>query len=68
VWAAFENTLIAASGIITYAPVFSDYTYQGLESFYNDNVQYMEIRTTLPEVVYVKKPNSFFNFLTCVVM
>ncbi|XP_046633140.1 adenosine deaminase 2-like [Daphnia pulicaria] len=50
VWTAFENTLIAASGIITYAPVFTDYFYQGLQSFYDDNVQYIEIRTTLPLV------------------
>nr|CAH0104793.1 unnamed protein product [Daphnia galeata] len=50
VWTAFENTLIAGSGIITYAPVFTDYFYQGLQSFYDDNVQYIEIRTTLPQV------------------
>ncbi|KZS10612.1 Adenosine deaminase-related growth factor C [Daphnia magna] len=50
VWTAFENTLIAGSGIITFAPVFTDYFYEGLQSFYDDNVQYIEIRTTLPQV------------------
>ena len=53
VWTAFENTLIATSGIVSYAPVFVEYFYQGLESFYDDNVQYMEIRTVLPEVYYL---------------
>ena len=53
VWTAFENTLIATSGIVTYAPVFSDYFYQGLQSFYDDNVQYLEIRTVLPTVYYL---------------
>jgi hypothetical protein len=53
VWTAFENTLIAGSGIITYAPIFTDYFYQGLQSFYDDNVQYIEIRTTLPQVCLI---------------
>lgn len=60
VWAAFENTLIAASGIITYEPVFVDYLYEGLQSFYKDNVQYMEIRTTLPKVA----SSSLFHYDT----
>lgn len=50
-WKAFENSLIAISGIISYAPVFTDYFYQGLVSFHDDNVQYMEIRTTIPQVL-----------------
>ena len=53
VWSAFESTLISASGIISYAPVFVDYFYQALQSFYDDNVQYVEIRTTIPEVSHL---------------
>ena len=62
VWTAFENTLIAGSGIISYAPVFTDYFYQGLKEFYDDNVQYMEIRTTLPEVLVI---TCFFSPSVC---
>lgn len=64
VWTAFENSLIAASGIITYESVFVDYLYQGLLSFYEDNVQYMEIRTTLPKVTYRYSLffSSFFHY------
>lgn len=52
VWSAFENTLGTAFGMFSYAPVFTDYFYQALQSFYDDNVQYMEIRTTLPQVEF----------------
>ena len=50
VWNAFERSLAAPNGIILYAPVFVDYIYQGLQSFYDDNVQYIEIRTSLAAV------------------
>lgn len=52
VWKAFGNTFVVGEGIITYEPVFTDYFYQGLLDFYNDNVQYIEIRTTLPPVIH----------------
>jgi len=50
VWRAFEDALISISGILNYAPVFRDYFYEGLQSIYDDNVQYVEIRTLLPQV------------------
>lgn len=50
VWTAFENTLISADGILSYGPVFADYLYEGFRSYHEDNVQYIEIRTTLFKV------------------
>ncbi|KAM4553757.1 adenosine deaminase 2-A [Fundulus diaphanus] len=50
VWARFEQAFRAVWGLVTYAPVFRDYYYQGLTQFYADNVMYLELRALLPEV------------------
>lgn len=50
VWAKFEQTFLVVWGLVTYAPVFRDYFYQGLTQFYTDNVMYLELRALLPEV------------------
>ncbi|KAM9376346.1 adenosine deaminase 2-A-like [Pholidichthys leucotaenia] len=50
VWERFEQTFRAARGLVTYAPVFRDYIYQGLSQFYMDNVMYVELRTILPQI------------------
>jgi adenosine deaminase CECR1 len=50
VWSSFEKYFVTSGGLICYEPVFHDYFYKGLEEFYEDNVQYMEIRTTLPTI------------------
>ncbi|XP_035281286.1 adenosine deaminase 2-A-like isoform X2 [Anguilla anguilla] len=44
-WDRFEETFNAASGLISYVPVFKDYFYQGLQQFYTDNVMYLELRS-----------------------
>lgn len=50
VWDRFEQAFLAVWGLVTYAPVFRDYFYQGLTQFYMDNVMYLELRALLPEV------------------
>ncbi|XP_037538711.1 adenosine deaminase 2-A [Nematolebias whitei] len=50
VWDKFEQIFLALWGLVTYAPVFRDYFYQGLTQFYTDNVMYLELRALLPEV------------------
>ncbi|MED6289589.1 Adenosine deaminase 2-A [Characodon lateralis] len=50
VWDRFEQAFRAVWGLVTYAPVFRDYYYQGLTQFYTDNVMYLELRALLPEV------------------
>lgn len=50
VWDKFEQCFRALWGLVTYAPVFRDYYYQGLTQFYMDNVLYLELRALLPEV------------------
>jgi len=50
VWDRFEQAFLAVWGLVTYAPVFRDYYYQGLTELYMDNVMYLELRALLPEV------------------
>ncbi|KAM4572383.1 adenosine deaminase 2-A [Odontesthes bonariensis] len=50
VWDRFEQTFNAVWGLVTYAPVFKDYFYQGLTQFYMDNIMYLELRALLPDV------------------
>lgn len=50
IWSRFEQAFLAVSGLVSYAPVFRDYYYQGLSEFYADNVMYLEVRALLPEV------------------
>ncbi|KAM7002889.1 adenosine deaminase 2-A [Tautogolabrus adspersus] len=50
VWDQFEQAVLALWGLVTYAPVFRDYYYEGLTQFYTDNIMYLELRALLPEI------------------
>ncbi|XP_078114009.1 adenosine deaminase 2-A [Sander vitreus] len=50
IWDTFEQAFQAVWGLVTYAPVFRDYYYQGLTQFYMDSVMYLELRALLPQI------------------
>lgn len=50
IWHWFEQAFLAMLGLVTYAPVFREYYYRGLQEFYSDNVMYLEVRALLPEI------------------
>ncbi|XP_034032938.1 adenosine deaminase 2-A isoform X2 [Thalassophryne amazonica] len=50
IWKKLEEGFLALWGLVTYAPVFRDYYYQGLSQFYTDNVMYLELRALLPQI------------------
>lgn len=47
-WVKFTSIFITLSPMMTYRPVFLDYFYNTMQEFYDDNVNYMEIRGTMP--------------------
>lgn len=51
IWKKFESVFGTISGALCYDDVFHDFYYQALQELYDDNVQYIEFRTILPEVL-----------------
>ncbi|XP_063976169.1 adenosine deaminase 2-like [Diachasmimorpha longicaudata] len=47
-WIKFMDIFMFIWPILTYRPVWEDYYYQGLKELYEDNVLYLELRSTLP--------------------
>lgn len=50
VWNYFTELFITVDPLICFKPIFIDYFYQVLTELYEDNVFYIEFRTTLPTV------------------
>ncbi|XP_078529773.1 adenosine deaminase 2-like isoform X2 [Lissotriton helveticus] len=50
IWTKFKSAYQAAISIVSFAPVFKRYIYEGLKELYEDNVQYLELRATLNPV------------------
>ncbi|KAK4873083.1 hypothetical protein RN001_015112 [Aquatica leii] len=50
VWRALDDVFETVTPLVTYRPVMETYVYQALLELYEDNVFYLEFRSTLPEV------------------
>ncbi|XP_011183883.2 adenosine deaminase 2 [Zeugodacus cucurbitae] len=49
-WKTFMEIFSLLDGLLTYAPVWADYYYNALKEFRADGVQYLEFRSTLPQL------------------
>ncbi|XP_015176244.1 PREDICTED: adenosine deaminase CECR1-like [Polistes dominula] len=49
-WSKFNKIFSFIKPLLTYKPVWEDHYYQALTDLYNDNVMYIEFRTTLPNL------------------
>ncbi|XP_066599285.1 adenosine deaminase 2-like [Prorops nasuta] len=47
-WTKFRDIFMFITPMLTYRPVYEDHFYRGLQELYNDNVLYLELRSTLP--------------------
>ncbi|KAH0949286.1 hypothetical protein HN011_003508 [Eciton burchellii] len=46
-WKKFNSVFTFLRPWLTYRPVYEDHLYRGLQEFYDDNVMYLELRSTL---------------------
>lgn len=49
-WRQFQNIFMFITPMLSYRPVFEDHFYRGLQELYEDNVMYIELRSTLPQL------------------
>ena len=47
IWSRFEAVYLATCDLLLYAPVFRAHFYRTLQQFYDDGVQYLELRAVL---------------------
>lgn len=50
VWNTFTDTFGTVQPLLVYKPIFKEYFYQVLKELHEDNVKYIEFRSTLPTV------------------
>ncbi|XP_017132961.1 adenosine deaminase 2 [Drosophila elegans] len=49
-WRHITGIFDLLDGLLQYAPLWGDYFYNALKQFYADGVQYLEVRTVLPQL------------------
>ncbi|XP_017039308.1 adenosine deaminase 2 [Drosophila ficusphila] len=49
-WRHMMGIFDLVDGLLRYAPLWGDYFYNGLKEFYADGVQYLEVRSVVPEL------------------
>lgn len=49
-WQKFTNIFSFINPLLTYKPVYEDHFLKGLEELYEDNIMYLELRSTLPNL------------------
>ena len=52
IWFRFQSLYASVFDLQTYAPVFRSYFYEAFQQFYDDGVQYIELRTSQSRTVY----------------
>ena len=50
IWESFKRAVVAIHGIIFYLPAFKAYLYNALQQMLADNIQHVQIRTSLPTI------------------
>ncbi|XP_040577454.1 adenosine deaminase 2-A [Lepeophtheirus salmonis] len=51
VWTSFMNVMSTVENLLSYAPIYDRYFYEGLSEFEKDGASYIEIRTVFPEKI-----------------
>jgi len=53
IWSRFVSAFLRTLDLLLYAPVFKSYFYEALQQFYDDGVQYIELRSVFPPVFVI---------------
>ncbi|KAI8442073.1 hypothetical protein MSG28_005712 [Choristoneura fumiferana] len=62
-WEAFMNYFITVGSMLTYRPVWEQYFYDTLKAFREQNIMYVEVRSTLPKL-YELDGTTYDPFIT----
>lgn len=62
IWNDFEKIFTRMSGLIEYLPVYKEYTKNALEILLKDNVQHVEIRTSMHGIYDLDKEYGYLDF------